>query len=107
MADKQEQREAQTKEHLEAMETLRAAYLEYNRPLEDRDIHPLSEQTARTNLATNDLTYIERAPSEPTFGLQTSNQPTVPTHTEREPPHPPKVVNRPGIDSEDCSSDGF
>ena len=107
MADKQEQRESQTKERLEAMETLRAAYIEYNRPLEDRDIRPLSEWTASTNLATNDLTYIERVPSEPTFGLQTSNQPTVPTHTESKPPRTRKVVNRPGIDSEDCSSDGF
>ena len=107
MANKQEQREAQMKEHLEAMETLRAAYIEYNRPLEDRDIRPLSEQTACTNTATNDLTYIEREPSEPTLGLQTNNQPMVLTHTKSKPPRPQKVVNRPGIDSEDCSSDGF
>ncbi len=107
MGDKQEQREAQTKERLEAMETLRAAYIEYNRPLEDRDIRPLSERTACINTATNDLTYIEREPSEPTLGLQTNNQPMLPTHTESKPPRPQKVVNRPGIDSEDCSSDGF
>ena len=114
MAAKQEQKVNETEKYLDAMETLSAAYAEFNRPLEDREIRHLSERTAGVSLVPS------HQPTAPTAGqpavlmstetvnLATTVQRTIPSNTGgSKPTRTQKIVNRPGIDSEDCSSDGF
>lgn len=105
IADKQERRVTQTQQYVDAMETLRAACTELNRPVEDQEIRHLSERTAGVGLAPSHQPAVLMRTE--TANLVTRVQTTIPSHTEGKPTRPQKLVNRPGIDSEDCSSDGF
>jgi len=108
LGDKQEQRVVQTKEYLEAMETLRSTYIEHNQPLEDRDIRPLSKRTGGVNLVPENQPTAQTYPeSQWTEGvnLATADPPmvrantqtrnfapdvemTIPSHTESKPTGP-------------------